>query len=261
MARNPYRTRRNQRFSGYTNVLALTCHIVCIEHPRQAQEDIPERFLRITGICSHSPVGRYSGAMTYRYHNESNTEPSVEVTDLPESTLTYEGETITITRRFRPGYDYDYTNSYSGETSTLHSDAWEVWEAAIDGRRFQGLTSDKNAQDAIARAKRAIDRCNADEAVYPSLQSYVGRVEVELGPAIKDEAGKWHKEVISTNLTPAGQVKVGDHVVTYTRGYWRRVVVSKIGRKNIEVAYVTSVGGQITRKSVAQDSVYKEVVA
>jgi hypothetical protein len=34
-----------------------------------------------------------------------------------------------------------------------------------------------------------------------------------------------------------------------------------VGKKNVEVAYVTSLGGQITRKSVSQDSVYKEVVA
>ena len=214
----------------------------------------------MAGICSHSPVGLYSGAMTYRYHNEANAEPAVEVTDLPEFTLVHEGETISIQYRFRPAYDYDYTNSYSHETSTLHSDAWEIWEASIDGRRFQGLSSAKSAQDAIARAKRAIDRCNADEAIYASLQQYVGRVEVKLGPAIKDEAGKWHKEVIE-GAVPAGTVKVGDHVVTYSRGYWRRVVVAKVGRKNIEVAYVTSLGGQMTRKSVPATSIYKEVVA
>jgi hypothetical protein len=185
--------------------------------------------------------------------------PEVEITPVTETS--HAGRVITVVRKFRPAYDHDYTNSYSGVTTTHHSDAWEIWEASIDGKAWYGLASSKSPQDATNRAKRAIDRQDADEAIYGSLQTYVGRVDVALGKAERGEDGKLHKPVIATNVTPAGVVKLGDRVVAYSRGYWRRALISKVGRKNVEIAYVTSVGGTLTRKSVAASDVYREVVA
>lgn len=187
--------------------------------------------------------------------------PATETTYVPDATVTHKGQVITVVRKFRPAYTSTYTNSVSGVTTTHDNEAWEIWEASVDGKAWYGLGSSKSPQDAVARAKRAIDRIAADEAIYDSLQAYVGRVDVTLGQAERGEDGKLRKPVISTNVTPAGEVKVGDHVVTYTRGYWRRVIVAKVGRRNVEVAYVTSLGGQMTRKSVPASAVYREVVA
>ena len=44
--------------------------------PRQAQEDISERFLKMAGICSHSPVGLYSGVMA---NEDLTTKTPVEI--------------------------------------------------------------------------------------------------------------------------------------------------------------------------------------
>jgi hypothetical protein len=186
-----------------------------------------------------------------------NTQPETLTT--PAANTTHAGRVITVARKFRPAYSYDYTNSYSGETRRVDVEAWEVWAAAVDGKEWYGLSSGKDVQDAINRAKRAIDRLNSDEAIYDSLQSYVGRVEVKLGAAERDENGRLHKPVVSENITLATQPKIGDRVVTYSRGYWRKALVAKVGRKNVEVAYVTSVGGTLTRKSVPASSVYVEV--
>lgn len=190
-----------------------------------------------------------------------NTIPETEVTSLPALSITHADRAVTVVRKFRAGYDHDYTNSFSGITTTHHSDAWEVWEASVDGKAWYGLASIKSPADAIAKAKRAIDRQDADEAIYESLQSYVGRVDVALGAAEQGEDGKWFKPVIATNVAPAPDAKVGDRVVAYSRGYWRRALIAKVGRKNVEIAYVTSLGGTLTRKSVAASSVYREVVA
>jgi hypothetical protein len=190
--------------------------------------------------------------------------PATETFDVPEATTEYKSYVLTVVRKFRPGYEYDYTyGSRTPNPTTDHIvvEPWEVWECAANGKVWYDNRSAKSAQDAVARAKRAIDRLEADEEIYPSLQVYVGRVQVELGPAAKGPDGKLRKPVISTNVTLAIDPQVGDHVVAYSRGYWRRGVVAKVGRKNAEMAYVTAVNGQITRKAIALDSLYKEVVA
>lgn len=56
-------------------MLALTCHPMSLMPLHEAHEDISERFLKSTGICSHSPADLYSGVMA----NDLTTQTPVEI--------------------------------------------------------------------------------------------------------------------------------------------------------------------------------------
>jgi hypothetical protein len=115
--------------------------------------------------------------------------------------------------------------------------------AKVDGRQFGW---DLDADKAIAQAKRVVDSILADERDYDECVAVVGQVSREVADAAPDASAE----------TPLRSV-----VCFYSRGAHRRGIVVKVGRKNIEIAYVTEGGlteaskrrnGQagITRKAI-----------
>lgn len=122
------------------------------------------------------------------------------------------------------------------------------YEAKIDGRTGYGLNSWPSEVAARKAAERQVARWAADEAVRPACEAYYGR------PAY----------FVERDLP----VEVGFKVVIRSRGQMRRAIVTKVGRKNVEVAYVTEGGmkdarehgweATLTRKSVPSDEVYAE---
>jgi hypothetical protein len=119
--------------------------------------------------------------------------------------------------------------------------AGEWWEANINGRTYHGLWG-KTEADARAAAERAIARWEADDAIRAVAEDYYGRPD----PANVDDLLEWP-------LAP------GARVVIYSRGYKRRAVVEKVGRKNVACVYVTRPGGTLTRKAVARAEVCFEM--
>lgn len=171
-------------------------------------------------------------------------EPETVITEIPELTTEYKGRTITVEHHFRPAYEYDYTWTDGTRVTHHEVEAWEIWYSLTNGKQTYNGRSRESADKALKAAKRSIDRQDADEAIYPSLQTYIGRVDI------------LDVDRVSYALDP----QVGDRVVGYSRGYYRRGIVAKVGPKNIEIAYVTARNGVMTRKAVARDKVYVEGV-
>lgn len=114
------------------------------------------------------------------------------------------------------------------------------YQAKIDGRAYQGLWSTDETK-ARKAAERAVARIEADDQVRPECQ----RVLATLTGDQADE-----------NF-PLGQpLEAGDTVAIHGRGKIRVGIATKVGPKNVEVAFVTPASpDRVTRKTVRKDLV------
>jgi hypothetical protein len=141
--------------------------------------------------------------------------------------------TYEITVKFCP-QEIHYTKVKQADGTYVDSDKVsggrsEHWESSINGKHYSELWG-KTEAEARAAAERAVARCVADDKVRPLLFGWYGQPsEVEYSE-------------LATTPDPEVELKYGDQVVVYSRGAARKVIVTKVGRKNIEVAYVTEGG-------------------
>lgn len=159
----------------------------------------------------------------------------------------YRGRTIEV---FRDDYPRRLS-TYVGSTAEGNYQSFTVWHATEDhpvafgtiidkAHRFFGHAKATEAK-AVARAKAEIDLVEADDEIRPVAIRALGM-----------DVADWDVEAT------VDQVQVGQIVGVYSRGKVRPVVVEKIGKKNIGVAYVTPSGvterprtALVTRKSVS----------
>jgi len=126
---------------------------------------------------------------------------------------------------------YADTARWNANTTSVYKRLqWQV--AGVNGNQVNSdtgddllaLPSDKVLIKAVKAASAAIDRFNEDEALRPSLISLVGVVPADTLPA--------------TEALPL----VGKIACLYSRGTIRTGIITKVGTKNIEIAYLTRGG-------------------
>lgn len=138
---------------------------------------------------------------------------------------------------------------HTSEEVTRWSRRHAHFYASIDGRRSRPLIvtgrlpEDEGFVDPLRKkAKKTVLEMNNDDSLRPSLEGYIAHYGLTRDPSavVADGFRFDHERAVA-------DFPVGERVVAFGRGCWRAMVVEKIGRTKITLAYVTSRGGQITR--------------
>lgn len=174
-------------------------------------------------------------AETFHYNDDYTAFTDVLNHTTTTTTYTYSpvehgGHTIALAYIVRVTVYADTARWNAGTTSVNKDFRWSV--AGVGGNRANSATgddllalpSDKAVAKALKSAFAAIDRFNEDEALRSSLISLVGVVPADTLPA--------------TEALPL----VGKIACLFSRGTIRTGIITKVGTKNIEIAYLTRGG-------------------
>jgi hypothetical protein len=169
---------------------------------------------------------------TYQYNADYTAFTDVLEHTNTTTTTTYAlvehgGHTIALTFSVSVTVYADTSRWHAGApSSSYESLRWSVAGVGSNhvNRGAEGLPSDKVLIKAVKAASAAIDRFNEDEALRSSLISLVGVVPADTLPA--------------TEALPL----VGKVACLFSRGTIRTGIITKVGTKNIEIAYLTRGG-------------------
>lgn len=158
-------------------------------------------------------------------------------------TETYKGREITVD--FRPRLQENRSSRAAG--FEVHVDGrtyqggfivTETYDRAEQGYVSKGVSDESLIKKAIKKGRQWVDADIADAEIRPSLENCIAYV-----------SRKAKASLVCTGSEPT-DFEVGDLVWFYSRGNFRSGRIEKIGKTNVGVAYVTEVGGIITRKSL-----------
>lgn len=113
---------------------------------------------------------------------------------------------------------------------------WAATDVGYSAHLSSGTTasdetpSPKRVAAAVKAAKAVIDRHDEDEALRPRLTRLVS------------EGEQWEAACRPLTVPAEGYAEVGDIARLYSRGKYRYGVVTKVGPKRVEIAYVTRGG-------------------
>lgn len=150
---------------------------------------------------------------------------------------------------------------YLGRKISVHHRSREVgrfssrkahYYATIDGRRTSRLyTPDREgpsptdeAAHLAKKAKKIVDGWIADDLLRPALEAEIVHWPMTATMPTIEQRGTYTFK----HEWEAKRFVIGSRVVAHSRGCYRLVVVEKTTATKVTVAYVTSRGGQITRK-------------
>lgn len=150
------------------------------------------------------------------------------------ATEAYNGRTISVSYSGRLTTVFDARDGVTtrwGSHLNWSADDWGRSAPLSSGTTVPGETpSPKRIAAAFKAAKASIDRYEEDEALRPRLTRLVS------------EGEQWEASRPPLTVPAEGYAEVGDIARLYSRGKYRYGVVTKVGPKRVEIAYLTRGG-------------------